>query len=222
MSLSIEESEVLAEETLRNLNLSLRNLRITNFLSTTFIVIILGCNAYLYFIQKVNSTIAMISLMVGIFLLSIALISNILRKRVEVKFIKQFDMTHLFDIFDDLKRFQEYQKILAIRIREDSRTITPVMTRGNDEKGPDWGKTDYKMGSEPVRRDAIIEGKKYEGMEGDLTQGGQLKATADEEYAVMAQKRWKQTEANNPDLIEYGVNKLGGLVRTDYFEKNAE
>ena len=29
-------------------------------------------------------------------------------------------------------------------------------------------------------------------------------------------------EANDPDLIEYGVEKLGDLVKTDYFEKNAE
>ena len=27
---------------------------------------------------------------------------------------------------------------------------------------------------------------------------------------------------NDPDLIEYGVERLGDLVKTDYFEKNAE
>ena len=38
----------------------------------------------------------------------------------------------------------------------------------------------------------------------------------------MAQKRWEIAESNDPDLIEYGVDRLGDLVRTDYFEKNAE
>ena len=38
----------------------------------------------------------------------------------------------------------------------------------------------------------------------------------------MAQERWEVAESNDPDLIEYGVEKLGDLVRTDYFNKNAE
>jgi hypothetical protein len=222
MSLSIEESENLAEETLQNLSEGLRNLKMVKIISIVLIVAIIGCNAYLYVVKKIHLDIAMTSLIIGVFLLAVSFVSNMLRKNVERKFIKQFDMTQLFDVSDEQKRFEEYQKILAIRIREDSMTITPVMTRGNDEKGPDWGKTDFKMGSEPVRRDAIIEGKKYEGMEGDLTQGEQLRATADVEYTVMAQERWERAEANDPDLIEYGVGKLGDLVRTDYFEKNAE
>jgi len=222
MSLSIEESEILAEETLQNLSEGLRNLKIVKITSIVLIVAIIGYNVYLYFVKKLQLDIVMISSIVGVFLLAVSFVSNMLRKNVENKFIKQFDMTQLFDVSDEQKRFEEYQKILAIRIREDSMTITPVMTRGSDEKGPDWGKTDFKMGSEPVRRDAIIEGAKYEGMEGDLTQGEQLRATADEEYTEMAQERWERAEANDPDLIEYGVAKLGDLVRTDYFEKNAE
>ena len=84
------------------------------------------------------------------------------------------------------------------------------------------GKTDFKLGHEPVRRDAIVEGKKYSGMEGDLTPGEKMVAYANTKYATMAQNRWEQAEANDPDLIEYGVERLGDLVKTDYFEKNAE
>ena len=47
-------------------------------------------------------------------------------------------------------------------------------------------------------------------------------ADANSKYAKMAQKRWEIAEANDPDLIEYGVEKLGDLVKTDYFEKNAD
>ena len=45
---------------------------------------------------------------------------------------------------------------------------------------------------------------------------------ANQEYADLAQKRWENAEANDPDLVEYGVERLGDLVKTDYFEKNAE
>ena len=91
-----------------------------------------------------------------------------------------------------------------------------------DPAGPDWGKTDFKLGHEPSRRDAQLEGKKYIGMEGDLTSGEQMVAEANLGYADMAQKRWEVAEANDPDLIEYGVEKLGDLVRTEYFDKNAQ
>ena len=45
---------------------------------------------------------------------------------------------------------------------------------------------------------------------------------ANVQYADMAQKRWEEAEANDSDLVEHGVKKLGDLVRTDYFDKNAE
>ena len=35
-------------------------------------------------------------------------------------------------------------------------------------------------------------------------------------------KRWEIAESNDPDMIEYGVERLGDLVKTDYFEKNAQ
>ena len=143
MSLSIEESEIIAEETLQNLSEGLRNLKMIKFISIALIVAILGGNIYLYLAKKMYLNIAMVSLIIGFFLLIVSVVSNVLRKNVEKRFIKQFDMTQLFDVSDEQKRFEEYQKILAIRIREDSMTITPVMTRGIDEKGPDWGKTDF-------------------------------------------------------------------------------
>jgi len=59
-------------------------------------------------------------------------------------------------------------------------------------------------------------------MEDQLTAGEKMVADANQKYAAMAQKRWEVAESNDPDLIEYGVEKLGDLVRTDYFENNAE
>ena len=96
------------------------------------------------------------------------------------------------------------------------------MSRAKDPSGPDWGKTDFKLGHAPKRRDAIIEGQKYTGLEDDLTLGEKMIEDANKRYANIAQQRWEEAESNDPDLIEYGVEKLGDLVRTDYFIKNAE
>ena len=96
------------------------------------------------------------------------------------------------------------------------------MMRGHDEKGPDWGRSDAELGKELQRRDAIVHGVTYEGLEDEITIGEQLKREADDLYAKVAQQRWEETEANDPDLIEAGVERLGDLVTTDFFEKNAE
>ena len=157
-------------------------------------------------------------LLSGVIFTSLALI---LVKNEEV-FAQKYDMTHLLDIDDAEERYEAYLQHLSDWIATDIEEINPTRTRGNDPSGPDWGKTDFKLGHEPVRRDAVVEDEKYSGMEGDLTSGEKMVEEANREYADLSQKRWEEAEANDPDLVEYGVERLGDLVRTDYFEKNAE
>jgi len=152
----------------------------------------------------------------------ISILTGILLYQNEEVFAQKYDMTHLLDIDDKEERYQAYLDHLSEWIATDIEEINPTRSRGSDPAGPDWGKTDFKLGHEPVRRDAIVEGKKYTGMEGDLTSGEKMVADANSKYATMAQKRWEIAEANDPDLVEYGVEKLGDLVKTDYFEKNAD
>ncbi len=152
----------------------------------------------------------------------LSVFTGILLYQNEEVFAQKYDMTHLLDIDDKEERYQAYLEHLSEWIASDIEEINPTRSRGTDPAGPDWGKTDFKLGHEPVRRDAIAEGKKYSGMEGDLTSGEKMVADANSKYAKMAQKRWEIAEANDPDLIEYGVEKLGDLVKTDYFEKNAD
>jgi hypothetical protein len=152
----------------------------------------------------------------------LSVFTGILLYQNEEVFAQKYDMTHLLDIDDKEERYQAYLDHLSEWIASDIEEINPTRSRGADPAGPDWGKTDFKLGHEPVRRDAIAEGKKYSGMEGDLTSGEKMVADANSKYAKMAQKRWEIAEANDPDLIEYGVEKLGDLVKTDYFEKNAD
>jgi len=140
----------------------------------------------------------------------------------EEEFAQKYDMTHILDVDDKEERYEAYLEHLSEWIAGDAEEINPVRTIGSDPLGPDWGKTDFKLGHEPVRRDAIVEGQKYSGMEDQLTAGEKMVADANQKYAAMAQKRWEVAESNDPDLIEYGVEKLGDLVRTDYFENNAE
>ena len=152
----------------------------------------------------------------------LSVFTGILLYQNEEVFAQKYDMTHLLDIDDKEERYQAYLDHLSEWIASDIEEINPTRSRGVDPAGPDWGKTDFKLGHEPVRRDAITEGKKYSGMEGDLTSGEKMVADANSKYAKMAQKRWEVAEASDPDLIEYGVEKLGDLVKTDYFEKNAD
>ena len=153
--------------------------------------------------------------------LILVLVVNFVSK-MENTFAQKYHMTHILDIDNKQERYEAYLEHLSNWIASDMEQINPVRERGADPSGPDWGKTDFEMGKEPVRRDAVVEGKKYEGMEGDLTSTEKMVEKANQEYADYAQKRWEKSEAEDPDLIEYGVERLGDLVRTDYFEKNAE
>jgi hypothetical protein len=137
-------------------------------------------------------------------------------------FAMRYDMTHILDLDDEEERLVAYREHLTKWVASGIETVNPIRSRGDDPSGPDWGKTDFKMGKEPVRRDAVIEGEKYTGLEGELSGGEKMVEAANVQYADMAQKRWVEAEANDPDLVEYGVEKLGDLVRTDYFDKNAE
>jgi hypothetical protein len=147
---------------------------------------------------------------------------GILFHTTEETFASKYDMTHILDIDDKEERYQAYLQHLSDWIEPGMEEKNPTLTRGGDPSGPDWGKTDFKLGHEPSRRDAVIEGEKYAGLEDNLTAGEKLVEQANLDYADVAQQRWEKAEANDPDLVEYGVERLGDLVRTEYFDKNAE
>ncbi|MBA88024.1 MAG: hypothetical protein CMB16_01985 [Euryarchaeota archaeon] len=147
---------------------------------------------------------------------------SIVINRTEERFASKYDMTHILDLDNKEDRYKAYLSHLSNWIAPEMEEMNPTMSRAKDPSGPDWGKTDFKLGQAPERRDAIIEGQKYTGLEDDLTLGEKMIEDANKRYANIAQQRWEEAESNDPDLIEYGVEKLGDLVRTDYFIKNAE
>jgi len=72
------------------------------------------------------------------------------------------------------------------------------------------------------RRDASLSDGNFDGLEGDLRPSELLVSEANVRYEQIARQRWKDSESNDQDLIEAGVERLGDLVRTDWFEKNAK
>ena len=94
--------------------------------------------------------------------------------------------------------------------------------RGQDEKGFTGGKRNEPLDSTTMRRDVKESEGTYEGLEGDLRRSEHLVSEANERYGAVANKQWSAAESKDQDLIEAGVERLGDLVRTDWFEKNAK
>ena len=94
--------------------------------------------------------------------------------------------------------------------------------RGGDEKGWTSGVSEAELSTENQTRDAAFHGQTYDGLEGELTKSEMMMAEANEIKARIANAAFIDSEANDPDLIEAGVKRLGDLVGTDYFEKNPD
>ena len=93
--------------------------------------------------------------------------------------------------------------------------------RGSDEKGPAFSEHMDEFNKERGRVDPALHENEYEGLEGPLRHSEHLLRDADLVYAKQAEERWRVAEAGDSDLIEAGVARLGDLVATEWFEKNA-
>lgn len=94
--------------------------------------------------------------------------------------------------------------------------------RGHDEKGFTGGAKQKALDSKGTRRDAKESEGMYDGLEGDLRRSEHLVEEANARYQEVADQHWKEAESADQDLIEAGVERLGDLVRTDWFDKNAK
>ena len=59
-------------------------------------------------------------------------------------------------------------------------------------------------------------------MEDELGVAEQLLEEADQKYAEEAARQWAMAEKRDMDNIESGVKRLGDLVASGWFEKNAK
>lgn len=96
-----------------------------------------------------------------------------------------------------------------------------LRSRGGDEKGPSFGDKTSKFSTDKSRIDAF-ENKQYDNIESTNTQTEVLVDMADKQYAKDAAKQWTDSEKKDPDLIEAGVENLGDLLKTGWFDKNSK
>ena len=96
-----------------------------------------------------------------------------------------------------------------------------LRNRGSDEKGPAFGDKTSKFSTSKARIDAF-KNKQYDDIESIITETEVLVDLADKQYAKDAARQWAESEKNDTDLIEAGVENLGDLIKTGWFDKNSK
>ena len=148
-------------------------------------------------------------------------VTNKIKKQQIVDFARLFEI----DIDDNYEQLNNtismYKKGEFENIEASFTNKKHRRSRGFDEKGPTSGVLLSPLDKKNQRIDAMSNND-YQDITEEITAGESLIREADEKYAKMSEQRWKDSEAKDTDLIEAGVERLGDLVKTDWFEKNAK
>ena len=96
-----------------------------------------------------------------------------------------------------------------------------LRNRGQDEKGPSFHQNDSLFST---KKSIVIpvSNEVYQNLDSDITEGEKLVNSADLIYFENAKEQWKKSEREDQDIIEAGVDNLGELVKSGWFEKNAK
>jgi len=148
-------------------------------------------------------------------------VTNKIKKQQIVDFARLFEID-IDDNYDELNNtISMYKKGEFEKIEVSFTNKKHRRSRGFDEKGPTSGVLLSPLDKKNQRIDAMSNND-YQDITEEITAGESLIREADEKYAQMSEQRWKDSEAKDTDLIEAGVERLGDLVKTDWFEKNAK
>ena len=148
-------------------------------------------------------------------------VTNKIKKQQIVDFARLFEID-IDDNYDELNNtISMYKKGEFENIEASFTNKKHRRSRGFDEKGPTSGVLLSPLDKKNQRIDAMSNND-YQDITEEITAGESLIREADEKYAKMSEQRWKDSEAKDTDLIEAGVERLGDLVKTDWFEKNAK
>ena len=163
----------------------------------------------------------------GVLLAYLFGLSFVIRSQNRASWEREEAMFERLDIDPDLLEGNDVHRrlLLAAETGKFNEVQVKKMTgsiRGQDEKGFTGGTYDEHPQAAHTRRDIIESEGAYDGLEGDLRRSEHLVNEANERYSAVAERQWKAAEAKDQDLIEAGVERLGDLVRTDWFEKNAK
>ena len=184
------------------------------------IIIISNSSILIYLLEELNFRILTILLSIVIFGLNFTIVKN--KKNNSIQ-----DFAERFEI--DLERdYSEFENTIALYKKGEFEKIEAAFTnkkhrrsRGFDEKGPTGGVLSQSLDKENQRIDAM-KNNDYDDLSQEITAGESLIREADQKYAEISEKRWNESESKDKDLIEAGVEKLGDLVKTDWFERNAK
>lgn len=139
---------------------------------------------------------------------------------------REESLLRLLEVNLDLFEGHPYRQRLIVAAQNDSFEELQVrknkgVVRGQDEKGFTGGRKAQPLDSNANRRDVSHSDGNYEGLEGELRRSEHLVNEANTRYEKKANEQWQASETSDVDLIEAGVERLGDLVRTEWFEKNA-
>ena len=93
--------------------------------------------------------------------------------------------------------------------------------RGGDEKGPAFGKDNRNFSTHAKRIDAMAN-RDYDGIPATSTDAEKMIRVADDFQSEKSAQQWKKSESTDTDLIEAGVQNLGDLVKSGWFDKNQD
>ena len=128
-------------------------------------------------------------------------------------------------LLNDLQSEEFIDNISSSRSTDSKHSNYPnseyLRIRGSDEKGPAFGKDNKNFSTHGKRIDAMAN-RDYDDIESTSTNAEKMIRLADEVQSDISSKQWEKSESMDNDLIEAGVDNLGDLLKTGWFEKNKQ
>ena len=108
-------------------------------------------------------------------------------------------------------------------VRQDSKfpNIEYLRNRGSDDKGPAFGIADKRFSTKGERVDAM-KNRDYDDIVTVNSEGESLLRSADEIQIEKSAVQWNKSEISDQDIIEAGVDNLGDLIKTGWFDRNKQ
>ena len=126
---------------------------------------------------------------------------------------------------NELLSYDNYQEIEKTNLGQEKKSnysnSEHLRIRGSDEKGPAFGKNSKDFSTHGNRIDAM-KNRDYDDIENVNTEGERMLRDADKIQSESAAIQWEKSQSEDRDLIEAGVDNLGDLIKTGWFEKNQQ
>ena len=126
---------------------------------------------------------------------------------------------------NELLSYDNYQEIEKTNLGQEKKSnysnSEHLRIRGSDEKGPAFGKNSKDFSTHGKRIDAM-KNRDYDDIENVNTEGERMLRDADKIQSEFAAIQWEKSQSKDRDLIEAGVDNLGDLIKTGWFEKNQQ